>query len=184
MIKGNIIGKRTNSFTGHVKDVQLTYVIELSQSKHIKEDFALRLMGGPTGYESFTIDDDMSNLKRMAEKGWTACMGTKGKWDKLEIEAKEMKGVLEAFSSSDKICPHCNYVNMMHDKICHECNKDMSEKPEEEECLGPLNCKKDGMYVVECCQMNGGFHTKPIEKPKGPFVFEHDDGVTLIPERK
>lgn len=125
MIKGNIKGKRTNSFTGYVKDVQLAYTIEISHNEYSEGKFILQLIGGPTGYEGFIIDDDMKNLEEMAEKGWTACMGTKERWDKLVIEADEMQKILNAFNSSDKVCPHCNYVNMMHDKVCHGCNKDI-----------------------------------------------------------
>ena len=42
--------------------------------------------GGVTGFESY----DSEHTDRMIEKGWMACMGTKGVWDKLFIPAKSM----------------------------------------------------------------------------------------------
>lgn len=56
-----------------------------------------RLIGGPTGYESFYMHDFA--VKGMSEKGWTACAGTKGRWDRLSFSPEEM---LKAFSMPEE----------------------------------------------------------------------------------
>lgn len=48
--------------------------------------------GGPTGYESFNIDE-YANWPRMIRHGWTACAGTAGRWDRLVIPGPEMRRI-------------------------------------------------------------------------------------------
>lgn len=50
--------------------------------------------GGVTGYESFYVKDYHDPEHK---RGWTACAGTKGRWDKLFIPPEEMKKVFEYF---------------------------------------------------------------------------------------
>lgn len=70
------------------REIELNYIIEEEDNRKI-----FRLLNGPTGYESFFIED--AKKFKMSENGWTACMGTKGVYDRLFISAEEMKKVLE-----------------------------------------------------------------------------------------
>ncbi len=56
---------------------------------------AFHLKAGITGFESFYIDNDFDNLKKMSEHGWRANVGTKGSYDELFIPANEMKKVYD-----------------------------------------------------------------------------------------
>jgi hypothetical protein len=48
--------------------------------------------GGPTGYEDFHVDGFLEVRKRkgITTLAWTACMGTKGRWDKLVVPHESM----------------------------------------------------------------------------------------------
>lgn len=81
MVKGTL----KNRFTGEVSEVELSYEIIIKDDKSI-----FQLIGGPTGYESFYMDED---AKRLIENGWLACSGTKNKYDELFIPAIEMKKI-------------------------------------------------------------------------------------------
>ncbi len=89
-------GILTNCITEEVTTVELEYEIieqfgENPEGIINKNERRLfRLINGVTGYESFYIDSDLNNVKRMCEKGWCACAGTKGSWDKLVVPAEEM----------------------------------------------------------------------------------------------
>ncbi len=87
----NIKGIRTDYVTNESENVELEYEIN-EQDDH---RLIFNLIGGPTGYEDFYIDGDLSNLKSMSERGWRACVGTKGVYDTLRIPAEEMKKVYE-----------------------------------------------------------------------------------------
>ena len=78
--------------TGEKQQVELEWEVE--EGLHGK---VFRLVGGPTGYESFYIDFDGKCDTRtglMKKKGWCACMGDVGfkfpRYDKLVIPAEEM----------------------------------------------------------------------------------------------
>ena len=96
-------GILTSSSTGEVSEMELEYkVTEDSEGRRI-----FNLINGPTGYESFCMDnegifEDDAFLKsflpndiveRMSERGWLACAGSDS-WDKLFIPAEEMSRVL------------------------------------------------------------------------------------------
>lgn len=55
--------------------------------------FGLELFLGVTGYESFEFESDIN--KRIKEGGWSACAGTKDRWDSLFIPADQMKIALD-----------------------------------------------------------------------------------------
>lgn len=91
-------GILTNCVTEEVSTVELEYEIleQLGENPEgilTNERRSFQLINGVTGYESFYIDSDLRNVKRMCEKGWCACAGTKGSWDRLVIPADEMKKV-------------------------------------------------------------------------------------------
>ena len=62
-----------------------------------KGERVFQLVGGPTGYESFYIDNDYTSLEAMCEGGWLACAGTKGRYDRLSIPAEEMSKALASY---------------------------------------------------------------------------------------
>lgn len=75
-------GILTDCITGKETEIKLDYQIMHS---------VFYLIGGPTGYESFRLTSKGTDIKGMCEKGWMACAGTPGTWDKLVIPGKEMK---------------------------------------------------------------------------------------------
>ena len=77
-------GTLTSLASGNTQEVTLDYVIKTEDNRRI-----FQLIGGPTGYESFYIDD--AKKFTMSENGWTACMGTKYGYDRLFIPADEMR---------------------------------------------------------------------------------------------
>ena len=81
-------GILTSLASGDTQEVTLNYVIKTEDNRRI-----FQLLNGPTGYESFCIDD--AKKFKMSENGWTACMGTKYGYDRLFIPAEEMRKALE-----------------------------------------------------------------------------------------
>jgi len=95
-------GIRTDVWTKEEREVELGYEIKISDSdsEFLKGKYMVHIVeGGVTGYESFIIEN--GNINKMAIHGWRACNGTfigdYGRWDRLEINASEMKKVLEAY---------------------------------------------------------------------------------------
>lgn len=94
-----IKGILTNCVTGAKSTVDIEYEItehfgnnpEGTLNENERRSF--QLINGVTGYESFYIDSDLRNVKRMCERGWHACIGIKGSWDDLVIPAEEMRKV-------------------------------------------------------------------------------------------
>ncbi len=95
-------GILTDCIDGSKKKIELKYEIK----KNYEGRRIFCLLNGVTGYESFIIDNGYIDLpewiktsflnnpiERMCEKGWLACAGTKGKYDRLYIPASEMKKV-------------------------------------------------------------------------------------------
>ena len=85
--KRKIKGIRTDCIYNFDYGVELEYEIK-------KGSFFL--IGGPTGYESFVLEDalkDKEQLMRLFIYGWCACGGTSGVWDKLYIKGNEMRKV-------------------------------------------------------------------------------------------
>ena len=83
-----------------------------TKSCKVKVVFALKdkrslyiIKGGVTGYESFCIEC-FDDFQKMIDKGWTACAGTKGSWDRLFIPGKSMKEVFEFFNLVEKETSH------------------------------------------------------------------------------
>ena len=80
-------GILTDCIDGTVREVEVDYKIYESNGRK-----AFQLIGGVTGYESFYLDSEY--LDKMLENGWTACAGTKNKYDRLFIPAEEMRMAL------------------------------------------------------------------------------------------
>lgn len=85
-----IKGILTNCATNEEKGVELEYEIELRDGKRV---FAL--LNSVTGWESFHIDSEYSDIEGMKESGWLVCAGTPRRYDKLFIHAGEMKKALD-----------------------------------------------------------------------------------------
>lgn len=81
-------GILTDCRTGEKKKIEIDY--KIVNDKHGK---IFRLIGGPTGYESFYINSD--RLERICDNGWTACVGTRGVYDKLFIPGEEMRKAID-----------------------------------------------------------------------------------------
>ena len=79
----NVIGIRTHCTTEVVTNVKLHITCKWLDSLHSKWIF---VNNGVTGYESMKTTD----VLECYEKGWYACAGTKGRWDKLFIPADQM----------------------------------------------------------------------------------------------
>lgn len=84
----NVKGVRVDCNTGEIYDVELMANIRSSNGVN----FWFHIKNGVTGYESFEITLD--SIRRLSERGWFACAGTKGRWDMLYIEGKEMEYIL------------------------------------------------------------------------------------------
>ncbi len=80
-----ITGIRTDCFTGKDKEVQVKYYIKLGAFFRLW--FYIE-RGGITGHESFEFNPNTNRSVR--EKGWSACAGMGGKYDRLFIPASEM----------------------------------------------------------------------------------------------
>ena len=92
-------GIRTDCMTAEKYQVELEWaILETERGK------VFQLIGGPTGYESFYINQ--KTIQRMKRNGWTACMGDVGykvaRYDRLEISAEEMVKVFEALENEQK----------------------------------------------------------------------------------
>ena len=123
---GHIQGIRYSCRDGFktARPVTMRYKID----RRDMEDW-LRLLDGPTGYESMRLflNDAIQNF--MAGKYWLACMGTMGKWDKLIIPASEM---LRIIAKSSELFNTQNYkeVPMTETKDVVIDDKSMVPSPE------------------------------------------------------
>ena len=103
LLEGTLCGTRVCCLTSKARKVDLAWQVARQETddedpgteglKAFNGRLIFQLEGGPTGYESFYIDEDGANLRMMAAKGWTACFGTKDRWDRLEIAATAMAKV-------------------------------------------------------------------------------------------
>jgi len=80
---------RLNLTTGVMTEVELEYEILICIIQPLG---VFQLCGGPTGYESFLIEDFVRY--GYGDGGWVACAGTKGVWDRLEIDSEELERVM------------------------------------------------------------------------------------------
>ena len=115
-------GILTNCVTEKVSDVEVSY--EITYNENNQPVFELR--GGPTGYEGFRIDE--KTISQMVENGWTACMGTKNRWDKLVIPADEMRKAFENVLAAEKV--RNAWKNLKTEEI-KQAIKELEEKKKE-----------------------------------------------------
>ena len=69
---------------------EFDYEFEISNDNN-RNVFFLR--GGPTGYESFIMHP--TTITAMKERGWIACNGTPGSYNRLLFTADQMKAAFE-----------------------------------------------------------------------------------------
>ena len=87
----------TNCVSGEVSEVEVSYEITYNDDNLP----AFKLRDGPTGYESFRMDE--KSISQILENGWTACMGTNNVWDKIFIPADEMRNAFEKIFAAEHI---------------------------------------------------------------------------------
>ena len=96
--EGPIIAWQKHCRTGEVTRVELSYEILRQERKDTWIVF--QLYGGPTGYESFVIDDGVRERRHGPEyphEYWSACAGTEGVYHQLRIHKNEMTRVLSEY---------------------------------------------------------------------------------------
>lgn len=82
--------------------------------------------GGVTGYESFIFGEIRDGkfsykddaVKRMTKKGWCACAGTEGRWDRLDVPAESCAKLFETFNLLWEGASH-----VLNDKLDRQRNK-------------------------------------------------------------
>ena len=82
----------TDCMNGKEYEIEIHYEVIERDGRKI-----FQLINGVTGYESFYIHGKYTHIDGMLDHGWTACAGTKGKYDKLFIPAEDMKIALEPY---------------------------------------------------------------------------------------
>ena len=92
-----IKGILTSCVTNEEKEIELEFEIEMRNGNRI-----FSLLNGVTGWESFYIDSEYSNLEGMKKSGWLACAGTPRRYDKLFIPAEEMQKALKDIEQTPK----------------------------------------------------------------------------------
>lgn len=75
-------------------DREVEVDLELYAHSSEREDLAIRMIGGPTGYESFYVEDFLKH--RREDLTWLACMGTGG-YDRMVVPHEQMKNAFLAF---------------------------------------------------------------------------------------
>lgn len=87
---GHCKGIRTflsrNSLETKEVDIELT----ITHPSWTTQKFVEIVKGGVTGFEGFALPTN----NKVLSLDWTACMGTEGRWDRLEIKTNELKKAL------------------------------------------------------------------------------------------
>lgn len=84
-----IKGIRTNCFDGKENEAILSYYLRAGSLYKLW----FHLLYGVTGYESFEFNPE--SIERLRKTGWSACAGTKDRWDSLFIPAEEMAKAID-----------------------------------------------------------------------------------------
>jgi len=117
-IKGSIKLFRKHCTTGVVSQVEGSYEIALHQPiSDVPGWTVFRLVGGPTGYESFALVDDegpyISTINSVLNSPyWSACAGTTDRRDECRVHRNEMRRVL---------IPWIEGANL--EGSCHKCGE-------------------------------------------------------------
>jgi len=82
-----VMAQRSHSVTSKVQDVEVTLKVEYYKSLN---KFYINIVDGVTGYEGASL----SALKEQSGT-WSACAGTRGRWDRLVIPETSMQKIKE-----------------------------------------------------------------------------------------
>jgi hypothetical protein len=74
-----------------------TILIDLTDTQDGERAGLVSLEKGSTGFESFRVSLDLSELDAAARDGWTACFGTPGSYPECKVPAAEMSKALAQF---------------------------------------------------------------------------------------
>ena len=113
-IKGSIKLFRKHCTTGVVSQVEGSYEIALHQPiSDVPGWTVFRLVGGPTGYESFALVDDegpyISTINSVLNSPyWSACAGTTDRWDECRVHRNEMRRVLVPWIEGANLVGACS----------------------------------------------------------------------------
>lgn len=91
-----VLAVRTNCISGISKNIEVTIAQKYSSS--LDSWWIEFLSGAVTGYESMEI----RGLKKRTETGWSACAGTKGRWDTLFLPPKSMQRIYDWSLETEK----------------------------------------------------------------------------------
>ena len=81
---------RTNCRTD--KQVTMKVLVNKKESSTYPGEWWVWIIkGGVTGYESMRVD----SVREFTFGGWSACAGTKGRWDALFLPAESMQKIAE-----------------------------------------------------------------------------------------
>ena len=100
--EGLITAWQKHCRTGEVTKKELHYKITLSERMSGKPWVVFQLFGGPTGFESFVLDDmggpeGMRHGPVWPDPYWPACAGTDNSWHQLRVHKSEMTRVLTQY---------------------------------------------------------------------------------------
>ncbi len=73
--------------------VSLRYSFDTNRQRGL----VFQLDSGPTGFESFYVDDFLKRIQSAYDFAWCACAGTHNRWDELWIPASEMRRALKDY---------------------------------------------------------------------------------------
>lgn len=83
-------GYRINCLTGEKTEEKIHYRIDESRSGRK----IFKILNGVTGYESYYVSDLLASKSEDLSGFWAACGLTKGRWDGLYVNAKQVNAKL------------------------------------------------------------------------------------------
>ena len=93
VVTGQVHGIRASCLTGDKRQTDLQYEVRLYTAGALAEEVWLRLRGGPTGFESIQITEEI--VEEVSQSGWHACAGTPDRWDELYLPPEQMRELLK-----------------------------------------------------------------------------------------
>lgn len=98
-----ITAQSTRLPNGKAEPREAVLMLDLLHNQDGAKAGAVRLEGGSTGYESFYVSHDLSELEEAARVGWLACAGTPGSWPSCFVPAAEMRRALALFRAMQSL---------------------------------------------------------------------------------
>lgn len=108
---------RTSCITGIRQEVMIT--VEKKYHEKLESWYCKIVEGGVTGYESIKYKD-LEAIKG----GWWACIGTKGKWDKLYVPSESLLRIkMMNYNLVTKFEEFTEKKGMINIYVCKSCNR-------------------------------------------------------------